>query len=122
MGIPSADPFTINLVCRDIMPDQWCSTAAHYLMSATIDTGKTVMQRRVKVARAAGYLWGVSASCGKVPLARLAMASQMLFGQLATRSWLDLARQCGAGNPLNAVSMTHVATKYLTWQVTANLL
>jgi hypothetical protein len=59
MGMPSADPFAINFICRDIMPDQQHSTAAHFLMSITIDhAGKTVIQRRVKVARGAGYLWG----------------------------------------------------------------
>lgn len=39
------------------MPDQWRSTAADFLMFVIIDTGNTVMQRRVEVARAAGYLW-----------------------------------------------------------------
>jgi hypothetical protein len=39
------------------MPDQRHSTAAHFLMSAIIDTGNTVMQTRVEVVRGAGYLW-----------------------------------------------------------------
>jgi hypothetical protein len=38
------------------MPDQWRSTAAHFLISVTIDTGRTVMQRRVKLSSQSGRL------------------------------------------------------------------
>jgi hypothetical protein len=52
---PTPHPFAINFVCRDIMPDQWRSTATDFLMFVIINTSNTVMQRRVEVARTAGY-------------------------------------------------------------------